>query len=73
MNHEEILKINESHKLVQTDTKWEQRKGWDTDTYWYDEMDEDDKLVAKHIVKEETCIYPPFNRNITHQSRKIEE
>ncbi len=71
MMYEELLNVNENHKLVQTNTKWEQRKGWDTDTYWFDEFNENGELVAKYIVKDETCIYPPFEHNVSYSQQKI--
>lgn len=63
--HKKKLGIPEGHTLVETDSKWEQRKGRDTDTYWYDEINENGVVVAKYIVKDSTSVYPPFGRNIT--------
>lgn len=65
--HKKKLAIPEAHRLVQTDTKWEQRKGQDTDTYWYDETDDAGKIVAKYVVKDATSIYPPCTRRITYE------
>jgi hypothetical protein len=65
--HKKKIGISESHKLIQTDTKWEQRKGQDTDTYWYDEIDALGVVVAKYIVKDSTSMYPPFGRSITYE------
>jgi len=61
------LGVPESHTLEQTDTKWEQRKGQDTDTYWYDEKNEAGDIVAKFIIRDSTCIYPPQSRNIQYE------
>lgn len=66
-DHKKIIGIPDTHNLVQTDTKWEQRKGQDTDTYWYDEVDPNNAIVAKYILKDSTSIYPPFGRNISHK------
>lgn len=66
------LGIPPNHSLVQTDTKWEQRKGQDTDTSWYDESDEGGNVVAKYIVRDSTCIYPPQKRNITFEKLSID-
>lgn len=63
--HKKQLGIPEGHTLVETDSKWEQRKGRDTDTYWYDEINENGVLVTKYVVKDSTSIYPPFGRSIT--------
>ena len=61
------LNIPEEHKLVQTDTKWEQRKGQDTDTYWYDEVNQEGNTVAKYVIRDSTSMYPPFGRSINHE------
>lgn len=66
------LGIPPNHSLIQTDTKWEQRKGQDTDTSWYDETDEGGNVVAKYIVRDSTCIYPPQKRNITFEKLSID-
>ena len=64
--YREKIGITDNHKLVQTDTKWDQRKGQDTDIYCYDEVDELGNVVAKYIVKDSTSIYPPFDRNVSY-------
>lgn len=63
--HKKVIDIPSDHKLVQTDKKLEQRKGQDTDTYWYDEVDPTGNVVAKYIVKDSTSINPPSKRRIT--------
>lgn len=65
--HEIKIGIAENNKLIQTDTKWEQRKGQDTDTYWYDEIDATGNLVAKYILKDSTSMYPPFGRTVSYE------
>lgn len=65
--HKKKLGIPDAHSLVQTDSKWEQRKGQDTDTYWYDEVDGTGATVAKYVVKDSTSIYPPNGRSITFE------
>lgn len=65
--HEIKIGVAENNKLIQTDTKWEQRKGQDTDTYWYDEIDVTGNLVAKYIVKDSTSMYPPFGRTVSYE------
>lgn len=64
---EKKIGIPETHKLVQTESKWEQRKGQDTDTYWYDEVDETGTVVAKYVVRDSTSMYPPFDRSVTFE------
>lgn len=61
------LGIPENHTLTQTDTKWAERKGQDTDTYWYDENNENGDIVARYVVKDSTCIYPPQKRTIQYE------
>ena len=61
--------IPDDHDLIQTDTNWQQRKGRDTDTYWYDEVNETGEVVAKYIVTDSTSIYPPFHRSITWEKQ----
>jgi len=65
--YQKTLGIPENHTFTQTDTKWAERKGQDTDTYWYDEIDENNNIVAKYIVKDSTCIYPPQKRTIQYE------
>lgn len=65
--HEIKIGVAENNKLIQTDTKWEQRKGQDTDTYWYDEIDVTGNLVAKYIVKDSTSMYPPFGQTVSYE------
>ena len=63
--HKTKIGVPEAHQLVQTDTKWGQRKGQDTDTYWYDETDNNGNVVAQYVVQDSTSMYPPFSRNIS--------
>lgn len=67
--HRAKIGIADDHDLVQTDTKCEQRKGQDTDTYWYDETDASGAVVAQHVIRDATSIYPPFGRTITWEKR----
>lgn len=69
--HEEELKIPSEHSLVQTKTEWKQKKGQDTDTYWYDEIDGQGNIIAKYVVKDSTSMYPPFRRNITFEKEVV--
>jgi hypothetical protein len=65
--HKKKLGIPDANHLVETDTKWEQRKGQDTDIYWYDEVDGTGTVVAKYVVRHSTSIYPPHGRSITFE------
>lgn len=58
--------IPASHTIVQRETKWEQRKGQDTDTYVYEEFDPQGNVVGKYIEQDSTSIYPPFGRSVTY-------
>lgn len=65
-DHAKKIGIPDAHKLVQTKpSEWAQRKGQDTDTYWYDEVDPTGAVVAKYIVKDSTSMHPPCTRSIT--------
>ena len=65
--YKELIGIPESHQLVQTDSKWRQSGGKDTDTYWYDEVDEQGNVIAKYIVKDSTSMYPPQKNEVTFE------
>jgi len=67
------LNIPDEHSLVETKTEWKQKRGQDTDTYWYDELNHEGKVVAKYIVKDSTSMYPPFERRITFEKFSSEE
>jgi len=69
--HKEELKIPSEHSLVQTKTESKQKKGQDTDTYWYDEVDAQGNIIAKYVVKDSTSIYPPFGRNVTFEKEIV--
>lgn len=66
-DHEKKIDLPANHKLMQTDTKWKQSRGQDTDTYWYDQVDENGTVVAKYVVKDTTSMYPPFGRSISYE------
>ena len=57
--------IPDNHKLVQTDSTWKAKNGQDTDTYWYDEVNENGEVVNSYVIKDSTSMYPPFGRTIT--------
>ena len=64
--HEEELKISKENTLVQTKTEWKQKRGEDIDTYWYDELNEKEELVAQYIVYDIASMHPPFGRTIRY-------
>lgn len=64
-DHKKKIGVPEGHDLVQKDTKWEQRKGRDTDYYLYDEVDADGNVVGKYEVSESMSIYPPFGTTVS--------
>lgn len=63
--HKNKIGISDNHDLVQTDYKWEVRKGKDTDYYYYDEIDADGNIVAKYEVLESMSTYPPFGTKVS--------
>jgi hypothetical protein len=69
MSKEDYMKkigIPVGHDLVETQASaWKVKHGQDTDTYYYDHLDENGKLVARYIVKDSTSTYPPFGRSVT--------
>lgn len=62
--------IPANHTLVQKESKWEQRKGRDTDTYIYEELDPQGNVVAQYIEKDSTSMYPPFGRSVMYEKVK---
>ena len=71
MSEEYKLKIgiSDENSLVRTKTEWKQKKGQDTDTYWYDEVSPNGTVINKYIVEDSTSIYPPFGRSITWEKQ----
>lgn len=67
--HKKKIGIPDGHGLVKTDTKWEQRKGRDTDYYFYDEVDANGNVVGKYEVSESMSIYPPFGKTVSWKKR----
>ncbi|KLV04190.1 hypothetical protein ABT56_16420 [Photobacterium aquae] len=63
----EKLGIPKDHKLIRTDMKWDEGKKVDVDTFWYDERDVSDDIVAKYIIKVTKYIYPPKRSDVTFQ------
>lgn len=63
--HKKKIGIPDARDLVPTNTKWEQRKGRDTDYYFYDEVDADGNVVGKYEVSESMSIYPPFGTTVS--------
>lgn len=62
--------IPANHTLVQKESKWEQRKGQDTDTYLYEQVDPTGNVVATYSEKNSTSMYPPFKRSVTYEKIK---
>lgn len=57
-----------NHTIVQKESKWEGvRKGQDTDTTVYEEIDPQGNVVGKYIEKDSTSAYPPFGRSVTYE------
>ena len=67
-DHKQLIGIPSTHKLVETQpSKWEARKGLDTDTWWYDHVDDEGNLVTKYIVTDSTMIHPPHTRRVSFE------
>jgi len=69
--YEKELQIPAEHKLVQTNTELKQKRGEDIDTYWYDEFDKDNKLIAKYIVYDITSMHPPFVNTVRFDKEDV--
>ena len=65
------LNIPDTHQLVQTDTTWKKKHSLDTDTYWYNELDENSNIIAEYVIKDSTSMYPPFGRSISHEKKTV--
>ncbi|PSV44160.1 hypothetical protein [Photobacterium indicum] len=57
--YKELLGIPKDHVFVRTDMKWDIGKKIDIDTFWYDEKDTADHIVARYVVKVTKFVYPP--------------
>ncbi len=57
--------IPENHTLVKTGSNWDGlRKGQDTGSYTYEQIDENGIVCEKYLVKDTTSSYPPQRRTI---------
>uniref|UniRef100_UPI0026100633 hypothetical protein n=1 Tax=uncultured Photobacterium sp. TaxID=173973 RepID=UPI0026100633 len=63
--YREKLGIADNHILVKTSSEWKVKKGQDTDTYEFEEHDENGNIVATYTLYDSTSTYPPFSRTIT--------
>lgn len=63
--HRELIGIPSDHGLNRTGSETEQRRGWDTDVYFYDELNPLGEVVAKYEVRDSMSIYPPQKRELT--------
>lgn len=64
-DHKLKIGIPENHKLVSTGSMSEQRRGRDTDYYLYNEVDENNNILAKYEVSESMSTYPPFGTKVS--------
>lgn len=58
--HEKLVGIQSSHSLRAVSFRAEQKRGFDSDIYLYEEVDRHGEVVAVYEVKESMSIYPPF-------------
>lgn len=68
-DYKKQLGIPEGQTLRRVDDKWAVRKGQDTDTDIYEQLDEAGNVVAKWEETDSTSTNPPFTRTVSH--RKI--
>ena len=69
--HRDKLQIPKEHELIQIHMNSKQKRGIDTDTYWYDELDQQGNMINKYIVYDSTSMHPPFSRTITFDKVEI--
>lgn len=62
---EKILGIASENGLVETYSKYEKNNDFETDTYWYDEVDSKGNVVGKYILKNSCSMSPVRKNNIT--------
>ncbi|BCN93246.1 hypothetical protein THMIRHAM_10310 [Thiomicrorhabdus immobilis] len=65
--YEGKIGIASENKLIATLTKFEKSSNLEIDTYWYDEVDSEGKVVAKYILKDSSSISPVRENNITFE------
>jgi len=70
--YKEILGIHNEHNLKETNSEWKQKRGQDTDTTWYDEIDIHGDIVARYIIIDSTSIYPPFSRTVKFKKYSLD-
>jgi hypothetical protein len=64
--HFKKIPIPEGHTLVDDGMEAKgSRRGQDTDIYWYNELNSEGQVVARHEVTDSMSIYPPFGRTIS--------
>jgi len=56
--------IPDNHELKMISSDWKAKKGQDTDTYVYHQIDELGEVVAVYEIKDSTSMYSPFGRTI---------
>jgi len=66
--YKKALNIPEKNSLKETKpSEWKTSGGQDTDIYWFDEMNGDNEVIAKYIIKNSTSKHPPFTTKITYE------
>lgn len=65
--YEGKIGIASGHRLIATLTKYEENSNLEIDTYWYDEINSEGKVVAKYILKNSRSISPPRKNDITFE------
>jgi len=70
--YKEELGISDGHSLEETNSEWKQKKGQDTDTTCYNEMDVEGNIIFSYIVIDSTSIYPPFSRRVEFEKYSVD-
>ncbi|ERS09627.1 hypothetical protein Q673_16400 [Marinobacter sp. EN3] len=69
--HKKKTGIPDAHDLVQTGTKWEQRKGRDIDYYFYDEVDADGNIQFMHRAANDIRVVGVFLKSKSNGEERV--
>lgn len=68
--HALLVGLPQGHSLKQTGISSENRRGQDSDTYTYDELNEAGEIVGGYEVTVSMSIYPPFKTTTSFDKTK---
>lgn len=67
-HYKKVIGIPDTHSLKQVSMTWKgPRKGQDTDVYIFEELDENNNVVAIYEFEASTSTYPPFNTEYSYK------